>query len=225
MCSCLWRGSPGPPLPPLGAGSQQLCLPCSGVSGMSSCLWRGSSGPPSPVGGRQSLPCSASHVSVVCFLICITSGLRLVSSLTHRGEATPPPFFHSKFILSAGLLPPFTLSPLGPVPLRHLVPTLLGGVSLHCSIGSFLNHLSTHGGVGARGMPSRTPPTPPLPAPRGGGGVCFQNMSSTTRGPKTIYILTAHLESPSQVHVTSVQFIMWRGSTDPPLPPLGAVSQ
>jgi len=51
--------------------------------------------------------------------------------------------------------------------------------------------------------------------------VCFHNMSSTTMGPKFIYIRTSHLESPSQVHVNSVQFIMWRGSTDPPCPPWG----
>jgi len=167
---CLWRGSPGPPLPPLGAGSQQLCLPCSGVSGMRSCLWRGSSGPPSPGGGRQSLPCSASHVSVVCFLIWYYIGPPARSSLTLWGEATPPPTFIQNSYYQRACCPHSLSALWGPVPFRHLVPTLLGGVSLHCSTGSFLNHLSTHGGVGARGMPPRPPPTPPLPAPRGGGG-------------------------------------------------------
>jgi len=118
----LCGAGPWTPPPPLGAGSQQLCSACSGVSRMCSCLWRGSPGPPSPRWGPAvnnfALPFRCQWAVL---LFCISSGLRLASSLTHQGEATPPPIYHSKFILSAGLLPPFTLSPLGPVVLRHLV--------------------------------------------------------------------------------------------------------
>jgi len=166
---CLWRGSPGPPLPPLGAGSQQLCLPCSGVSGRRSCLWRGSSGPPSPGGGRQSLPCSASHVSVVCFLIWHYIGPPARSSLTLWGEATPPPtFIQNSFYQRACY--PIHSQPSGgqciQAPCSHTIRwgllTLFNRV-----ISESLVH--SRGGRGA-GHALPHPPTPPFPHLGVGGG-------------------------------------------------------
>jgi len=119
---------------------------------------------PQPRWGPAVIALLCLSCSVVCSHLVLhrASGSSLTDTL---GGGDPSPNLHSKFILSAGLLSHSLSALWGPVPFRHLVPTLVGGVSLHCSIIS--NHLSIYGGVGARGMPSRTPPTPPLPA-RGG---------------------------------------------------------
>jgi len=190
----LGRGSPGPPTAPLGAGQltpvchvllSVLCLLACGVVPRT----------PSPSWGRQlatllPLGNQAHHVPPVL-------GLRPASSLTLWGAETPPRLFltcpyHQQAVAAAILT------------LRGFCQSV---TFPHSTCGapsppSPLIHLPTHGGVGARGMPSRTPPTlpPHLPAVRDWGG------------------------DPS-IRVPSLSLMVARVPRTPPLPRLGAGSK
>jgi len=178
-------GPPDPPQALWGPGSH-TCLPCSFVSGTPSCLWRWLFSPSAPVGPAVSnLALSLLHHRTAS-LVCIIPGLWLASSLTLWGQTTPPTF-HSWFILPFGLCP-IILSPLGPLSLRHLNPTPLGGVSFPLSLRhlnptplggvSFLFNRAipktiypTTGGSGRGACPPVPPLPPPLsPQPGIGGG-------------------------------------------------------
>jgi len=177
-------GPPDPPQALWGPGSH-TCLPCSFVSGTPSCLWRWLFSPSAPVGPAVSnLALSLLHHRTAS-LVCIIPGLWLASSLTLWGQTTPPTF-HSWFILPFGLCP-IILSPLGPLSLRHLNPTPLGGVSFLFNRAIPKTIYPTTGGSGRGACPPVPPLPPPLPAARDWGG------GPTNQGPLSFLFMVARV--------------------------------
>jgi len=158
--------------------------------------------PQPPLGAGSQQLCSAFQVSVGCSLVLYLFGPPARFLTDTSGGGDPSPNLSFKIHPVSGPVAPIHSQPSGASGAQApCILTLLCGGSLHCSFWSFLNHLSTHGGVGAWGMPPRTPPPPSSRTSGWGGG------GPVNQGPLSFLIMCGV------------------GPPDPPCPHWGAGSQ